>query len=171
MLALPAERKQNWTHFVRIGGNSLRMDRVDQIVRDADQTNVFGIETDNDIPGRYETFLDPAEKLQAIKAVAEKAHTAGNYAFVYIAGLECITANADQKPHSFMKNHPDRVQRKLTGEPAPCSAAAPRSGLPRVTRMSGSALTRRSGAGSTWSASGRSRPRASTGSTSTSRTG
>ena len=118
MLAIPAERKQNWTHFVRIGGNSLRMDRVDQIVRDAVETNVFGIETDNDIPGRYDSFLDPAEKLKAIAAVAAKAHAANNYAFVYIAGLECITADADKKTHTFMKDHPDWVQRKITGEPA-----------------------------------------------------
>ena len=118
MVALPAGGEQNWTHFVRIGGNSLRMDRVDQIVRDATQTNVFGIEVDNDIPGRYESFLDPSEKLKAIRAVAEKAHAASNYAFVYIAGLECITAGADKKAHTFMKDHPDWVQRKLTGEPA-----------------------------------------------------
>ncbi len=118
ILAIPAERKQNWTHFVRIGGNSLRIDRVDGIVKDATETHVYGIETDNDIPGRYESFLDPAEKLEAIKAVAAKAHAANNYAFVYIAGLECITANADKKEHSFMKDHPDWVQRKLTGEPA-----------------------------------------------------
>ncbi len=118
IVAIPADRDQNWTHFVRIGGNSLRLDRVDQIVRDAAETNVFGIETDNDIPGRYDSFLDPTEKLEAIKAVAAKAHAAGNYAFVYIAGLECITANADTKAHTFMKDHPDWVQRKITGEPA-----------------------------------------------------
>ncbi len=118
MLAIPADRKQDWTHFVRIGGNSLRIDRVDQIVKDAVETNVFGIETDNDIPGRYDSFLDPAEKLKAIKAVAAKAHAANNYAFVYIAGLECITADADKRTHTFMKDHPDWVQRKITGEPA-----------------------------------------------------
>ncbi len=118
LLAAPADREQNWTHFVRIGGNSLRMDRVDQIVADATASNVFGIETDNDIPGRYESFLDPAEKLAAIKAVAAKAHAAGNHAFVYIAGLECITADADKKAHTFMKDHPDWVQRRITGEPA-----------------------------------------------------
>jgi len=119
--AIPAtsvDRKQNWTHLVRIGGNSLRMDRVDQIVRVATETNVFGIEVDNDIPGRYDSFLDPAEKLKAIKAVAAKAHAVKNFAFVYIAGLECITANADKTTHSFMKDHPDWVQRKITGEPA-----------------------------------------------------
>jgi Glycosyl hydrolase-like 10 len=107
-----------WTHYVRISGNSLRLDRVDQIVREATETHVFGIETDNDIVGRYESFLDPTEKLKAIKAVAEKAHAAGNYAFVYIAGLECITANAANVKHSLFKDHPDWVQRKITGEPA-----------------------------------------------------
>ncbi len=110
--------QQNWTHFVRIGGHSLSLDNVDRIVRSATETHVFGIETDNDIPGRYESFLDPAEKLKAIRAVAEKAHGTGNKAFVYIAGLECITANATKSQHSFYKDHPDWVQRKITGEPA-----------------------------------------------------
>src|SRR4026209_947677 len=54
---------QNWTHFVRIGGHSLSLDHVDEIIKSATKTHVFGIETDNDIPGRYESFLDPAEKL------------------------------------------------------------------------------------------------------------
>jgi hypothetical protein len=109
---------RHWTHFVRIGGYGLSLDRVDGIIKDATDSHVFGIETDNDIPGRYESFLDPAEKLRAIKAVAQKAHAVGNYAFVYIAGLECITANADRKRHTLFKDHPDWVQRKLTGEPA-----------------------------------------------------
>jgi hypothetical protein len=108
----------DWTHFVRIGGNSLRLDRVNEIVANAQAAHVFGIETDNDIPGRYESFLDPAEKLIAIRAVAAQAHAAGNYAFVYIAGLECITGHADQKEHTFAKDHPDWLQRKITGEPA-----------------------------------------------------
>jgi hypothetical protein len=109
---------QNWTHFARIGGYSLHLARVDSIVKDATATHVFGIETDNDIPGRYDSFLDPTEKLQAIRAVAGRAHEAGNYSFVYIAGLECITAHADQEQHTFFKDHPDWVQRKITGEPA-----------------------------------------------------
>ena len=114
----PLTAQENWTHFVRIGGHSLSLDNVDRIIRSATETHVFGIETDNDIPGRYESFLDPAEKLKAIRAVAEKAHAAGNKAFVYIAGLECITANATKSQHSFNKDHPDWVQRKITGEPA-----------------------------------------------------
>jgi hypothetical protein len=118
MFAASADRAQNWTHFVRIGGYSLRLDRVDRIVEDARDTNVFGIETDNDITGRYDSFLDPTEKLEAIRAVAAKAHEAGQYAFVYIAGLECITSNADTRTHTFLKDHPDWVQRKITGEPA-----------------------------------------------------
>jgi hypothetical protein len=109
---------QNWTHYVRIGGYGLRTDNADQIVRDATASNVFGIEVDNDIPGRYESFVNPEEKLKAIRAVAAKAHQNGNHAFVYIAGTECITANGDKTPHTLAKEHPDWLQRKLTGEPA-----------------------------------------------------
>src|SRR5439155_16870540 len=73
-----------WTHFVRIGGYSLSLDRVDAIIKEATDSHVFGIETDNDVPGPYESFLEPAEKLRAIQEVAQKAHAVGNYAFVYV---------------------------------------------------------------------------------------
>ncbi len=115
---LEAQSDQDWTHFVRIAGHGLRSDNADQIVRSATATNVFGIEVDNDIPGRYESFVDPTEKLKAIRAAAEKAHAAGNYAFVYIAGTECITAHAAQAAHSMAKDHPDWLQRNIKGEPA-----------------------------------------------------
>jgi len=119
MLAAPPDSpEQNWTNFVRIAAYGLQANNADQIVRNAQDSNVFGIEVDNDIPGRYESFLHPEEKLAAIRAVAERAHTAGNRAFVYIAGLECITANAAQSPHSVVKDHPEWLQRKITGEPA-----------------------------------------------------
>jgi hypothetical protein len=110
--------QQNWTNYVRIGAYGLRGGDAEKIVRDAQASHVFGIEVDNDIPGRYESFLNPAEKLQAIRAVAEAAHEAGNKAFVYIAGTECITAHADKSPHTVVKDHPDWLQRKITGEPA-----------------------------------------------------
>jgi hypothetical protein len=115
---------QDWTHRVRIGGYGLNHDRAEAIVREAAETHVFGIETDNDITGRYESFLEPQEKLKAIQAVAEKAHGAGNFAFVYIAGLECITAQADKTSHTFFKDHPNWVQRKISGEPAIFSGGA-----------------------------------------------
>ncbi len=120
-LALPLradEPQQNWTHFVRIGAYGLSPKNAESIVADARATHVFGIEVDNDIPGRYESFLDPSEKLAAIRSVAQKAHEAGNKAFVYIAGTECITAHADKTAHSVVKDHPDWLQRKITGEPA-----------------------------------------------------
>jgi hypothetical protein len=109
---------QDWTNYVRIGAYGLGKESVDKIVADATASKVFGIEVDNDIPGRYESFLDPTEKLNAIRALATKAHQAHNYAFVYIAGTECITAHADQTPHTLAKDHPDWLQRKITGEPA-----------------------------------------------------
>jgi hypothetical protein len=116
--ASPAPVEQNWTNYVRIGAYGLRSDNAAKIVADAEASDVFGIEVDNDIEGRYESFLDPTAKLKAIRAVAEKAHAAGNYAFVYVAGTECITANAAKTPHTLFKDHPDWVQRKITGEPA-----------------------------------------------------
>ena len=120
----PDRHEQNWTNYVRIGAYGLNRADASSIVRRAQQSDVFGIEVDNDIPGRYESFLDPTQKLDAIRAVAKKAHAAGNYAFVFIAGTECITANADSSAHTLAKDHPDWLQRKITGEPAIFSAEA-----------------------------------------------
>ena len=110
--------EQNWTHFVRIGAYGLQADNADKIVRNAQESNVFGIEVDNDVTGRYESFVNPEAKLQAIRTLSQKAHQAGNRAFVYIAGTECITANADKTPHTLAKEHPDWLQRNIKGDPA-----------------------------------------------------
>ena len=56
---------QNWTHYVRIGAYGLKTDNAEKIARNAVESNVFGIEVDNDIPGRYESFVNPEEKLQS----------------------------------------------------------------------------------------------------------
>src|SRR5437879_264468 len=101
VLARDIPTGQDWANYVRIGAYGLRRDNALEIVRSAQHSGVFGIEVDNDIPGRYESFLDPQEKLKAIHAVAENAHQAGNFAFVYIAGTECITAHADQTGHTL----------------------------------------------------------------------
>ena len=115
---LGQEPQLDWTHFVRLGAYGLTSRNAAAIIQNAEASGVYGIEVDNDIPGRYESFLHPTEKLAAIHAVAEAAHRAGNKAFVYIAGTECITAHAAQSPHSMAKDHPDWLQRKITGEPA-----------------------------------------------------
>ncbi len=116
--ATPDSETKDWANYVRIGAYGLKGGDALQIVRSAQESGVFGIEVDNDIPGRYESFLHPEEKLKAIQDVAEAAHHEGNYAFVYIAGTECITAHGDQVAHTLAKDHPDWLQRKITGEPA-----------------------------------------------------
>jgi len=118
LTAAPNSDKQNWTNYVRIGAYGLKGGDAQQIVQRAQDSNVFGIEVDNDIPGRYESFLNPEAKLKAIRDVAEAAHKVGNYAYVYIAGTECITAHGDKVEHTMAKDHPDWLQRKITGEPA-----------------------------------------------------
>ncbi len=113
--------KQNpraWMQDVRIGAYGLTPDNPAEIVSKAQASGVYGIEVDNDIPGRYESFIDPTVKLQAIRKVAKLAHEHGNHAFVYIAGLECITANAASTPHTMAKDHPGWLQRKRSGQPA-----------------------------------------------------
>jgi hypothetical protein len=109
---------QDWSRFARIAAYGLKSTNTAEIAKKAERDHVLGIEVDNDIPGRYESYLDPSAKLKDIHAMAEAAHSAGNHAFVYIAGTECITANADRAAHSVVKDHPDWVQRKITGEPA-----------------------------------------------------
>src|SRR5215510_603007 len=65
----PQSSETPWTHYVRIAAYGLRSDNADQIVRNAQRDGVFGIEVDNDIEGRYESFLHPEAKLEAIHEV------------------------------------------------------------------------------------------------------
>ena len=122
--ATPASELGNWTHRVRIAAYGLEGKKPSDIVSDATDSHVFGIEVDNDVTGRYESFLDPREKLGAIRHLADAAHAAGNRAFVYVAGTECITKDADKSPHTVAKDHPDWLQRKLSGEPASFTSGA-----------------------------------------------
>ena len=122
--AAAASELQNWTHRVRIAAYGLEGKNPADIVRDATDSHVFGIEVDNDVTGRYESFLGPGEKLARIRELAEAAHAAGNRAFVYIAGTECITKDADKSPHTLAKDHPDWLQRKVSGEPASFTSGA-----------------------------------------------
>ena len=107
---------QDWTNYVRTAGHGLS--NIDANIKDALETHLLGIEVDNSLTGYYESFLDPTEKLAAIKEMAERAHEIGNYAYVYTEGLETITANADKKEHTFFKDHPDWVQRDINNRPA-----------------------------------------------------
>lgn len=107
-----------WMRNVRIGAYGLSRTAPAEIVYKAESSGVYGIEVDNDIEGRYASFLNPTAKLQAIRKVAKLAHEHGNHAFVYIAGFECITADAANKQHTMAKDHPDWLQRKRSGQPA-----------------------------------------------------
>ncbi|WP_457565622.1 hypothetical protein [Caldithrix abyssi] len=107
-----------WQFFVRTSGHPLTAQTIDSIIADAQNTHLFGIEVDNDITGRYDSFLNPQQKLNELRALAKRVHAVHNYAFVYIAGLECITPDAPQRTHTFFKDHPDWVQRDLNGRPA-----------------------------------------------------
>src|ERR1700750_2763923 len=65
---------RTWLRQGRIAAYPLTASNADAIVRQAQASGVYGIEVDNDIPGRYESLLDPKEKLEAIRLVASRAH-------------------------------------------------------------------------------------------------
>lgn len=109
---------QDWTHYVRTSGHGCDINQLHAIMNDARRTYLFGIEVDNDITGRYTSLLYPEEKLRAIKAMADSAHAAKNYAFVYTAGLECITDSVMPDSRTFLRDHPDWAQRNKKGDPA-----------------------------------------------------
>ena len=121
-MQLDAQQTQNnadreWLKKVRIAAYSLTPENAEQSVQQAQASGVYGIEVDNDIPGRYESLWKPEVKLEAIRRAAAAAHKVNNKTFVYIAGFECISAHADS-PHTLAKEHPEWLQRKVTGEPA-----------------------------------------------------
>src|ERR1017187_5047734 len=80
LLALPSvygfqgQHPEDWTNYARVAGFPLQAANAGQIVKTAADSHVSAIASDNDIPGRYESFLDPADKLKAIRAMAEAAH-------------------------------------------------------------------------------------------------
>jgi hypothetical protein len=114
---------RTWLRQVRIAAYPLTSGNADAIVRQAEASGVYGIEVGNDIPGRYESLLNPAQKLEAIRLVAAAAHRHRNKAFVYIAGLECISKDAEGQ-HTLGKDHPQWLQRKVNGDPAIFDAKA-----------------------------------------------
>ena len=114
-----ASEPQNWTHRVRIGGYGAPEKRASAIVRDATDSHVFGIEVDNDITGRYESFLDPEEKLAAIRELAQARPTRPGTARSSTSPAPSASRRTPtSSPHTLAKDHPDWLQRKLTGEPA-----------------------------------------------------
>lgn len=112
-----------WLRHVRIAAYPLSSDNAEAIVREANESHVYGIEVDNDIPGRYPSFLHPEEKLEALRKISRAAHANGQKAFVYIAGFECISPDSSAA-HTLSKDHPEWLQRKVTGQPAMFDAKA-----------------------------------------------
>ena len=106
-----------WLRKVRIAAYPVSTAEAERIVQQATESHVYGIEVDNDIPGRYESLLHPEQKLDALRKVSAAAHRHGNKIFVYVAGTECISTEANSA-HTLAKEHPDWLQRNKAGDPA-----------------------------------------------------
>jgi hypothetical protein len=57
---------RTWLKRVRIAAYPLTSTNAESIVLQARESHVYGIEVDNDIPGRYESLLHPQAKLDAL---------------------------------------------------------------------------------------------------------
>jgi hypothetical protein len=152
---------QDWTNYVRIGAYGLSRNSADQIVRNAQESGVFGIEVDNDIPGRYESFVDPEEKLRAIRAVAEKAHSST------LPERNASRPTRIRRRTRLLKNIPTGCSARSPASPQ-SSAAAARFGSGKAMKMFGFRPTPASGGKPTWHACGKSPPPELTASTWTS---
>ena len=69
----PASSSGDWSRYVRIAGHGLRPGTIPATIAESTGSHVFGIEVDNDIPGRYESFLDPAAKLETSASRGRRA--------------------------------------------------------------------------------------------------
>jgi hypothetical protein len=115
---LSSDLPKDWSRWTRMCGNGIDRGAISAVVLRAIDSGVYGIEVDNDPTGRYESFLDPTAKLKDLKAAAVAAHQVHNPVFAYLAGTECITANAANTAHSVLKDHPDWVQQDRDGRKA-----------------------------------------------------
>jgi hypothetical protein len=118
LLAAVQDLPKDWPHWVRLCGNGIGLGRAELVVKAAVDSGCYGLEVDNDPTGRYDSFLDPSRKLEELRQAAAAAHRSHNPVFAYLAGTECITANADISAHSVMKDHPDWAQQDKTGRKA-----------------------------------------------------
>ena len=116
--------EQNWTNYVRIGAYGLQADNAEAIVRDAQKNHVFGIEVDNDIPGRYESFLDPTAKLKAIRALAEPPTQIRITPSFTLQARNALRPHADQPPSLRREGSSGMVQRNIAGDPAVFTSGA-----------------------------------------------
>ena len=77
-----ASGRLDWTHYARISGYGLGSENIESTIKKANDEVTLGIELDNDITGRYDSFLNPDQKIADIKKAAEAAHKIGNYAYI-----------------------------------------------------------------------------------------
>ena len=84
---------------------------AESIVGSASEDGVFGIEVDNDIPGRYESFLHPETKLKAIQAVAQPSACGRKSGFrLHSRERSASRQTLTRRLTPLAKDHPDWLQ-------------------------------------------------------------
>ncbi len=135
----------SWTHYVRIAGHGLRDDNAAAIVAESERSNVFGIEVDNDVPGRYESLSIPQPSSRPSARLPKRRTTSATKPSSTSPAL-----NASPRMRQILRIHFSRTTAiGFSGnwtEPRRFSAAGPPFGSGVATKMSGCRLSRPNGA-------------------------
>lgn len=115
-----APQVADWVREARVGGfdadPSMAMDAVQKLLVERKSQNVSVLEVDS---GLSENLTDDqfAAQVTFLNNVAKMAHGLGMHAVIYYPSLEVLTENGETLPHSMYKDHPDWIQKSITGQP------------------------------------------------------
>ena len=123
------QRRLDWTQRVRIAGYGLKPDNADAIVQGCRRLpRLRDRDRQRSQRAAMTAFWIRQSKLEAIRRVAERAHAAGQKAFVYTAALECITGKRRQEAAHVLQGPSGLGAAQDHRASRPCSPAARRSG-------------------------------------------
>lgn len=110
----------SWAKTAKIGGAAVAVGmsaaEISQILDNMVAQKVTVIEADSDL-SNYQSDSRFELELDLIRQFSSAAHQRGLRVVWYIPALEVITNNGKNIPNTMAKDHPDWVQKGLTGEP------------------------------------------------------
>ena len=110
----------SWAKTAKIAGAAVAVGMTDseisQILDNMVAQKVTVIEADSDL-SNYQSDSRFQLELDLIRQFSSAAHQRGLRVVWYFPALEVITVNGKNLPHTMAKDHPDWVQKGITGQP------------------------------------------------------
>ena len=118
LAAAPDSPEQNWTNFVRIAAYGLQANNADQIVRNAQDSNVVRHRGGQRHSRPLRELLASGGETRRDSRRGRARAQSGKPRVRLHRGVGVYHGKRRQSPHSVVKDHPEWLQRKITGEPA-----------------------------------------------------